>query len=63
MMVMLIVVVVCCWQAAAEESKEEEQTKFKVKLVSFSGDSKVKLIKEVKVVMEGMNLVQVSRNH
>ena len=45
-------------QSSAEEA-EEGQTKFSVKLVSFSGDTKVKLIKEVKMLMEGMNLVQV----
>lgn len=42
----------------AEEKQEEQQSEFTVKLVKFSADSKVKLIKEVKVLMEGMNLVQ-----
>ena len=33
---------------------------FTVKLVKYKDDSKIKLIKEVKTIMEGMNLVQVS---
>lgn len=38
-----------------------EQTEFTVKLVQFAPDSKVKLIKEVKTLVEGLNLVQVTR--
>ena len=37
----------------------EAQTEFTVKLVKYADDSKIKLIKEVKSLMEGMNLVQV----
>jgi ribosomal protein L7/L12 len=37
----------------------EEKTEFTVKLVKYSEDSKIKLIKEVKTLVEGMNLVQV----
>ena len=44
-----------------EESAEEEQTEFTVSLVRFLPDSKIKLIKELKTVMEGINLVQVSK--
>ena len=46
-------------QAQEEASKEEEQTEFTVSLTKFSEGSKIKLIKEIKVLMEGMNLVQV----
>lgn len=49
----------CVLLQTAEEPQEEEQTEFTVRLVSFADDSKIKLIKEVKTVMEGMNLVQV----
>jgi ribosomal protein L7/L12 len=45
--------------AAAEEEPEDTQTSFTVKLVKFEPDSKIKLIKEVKAQVEGMNLVQV----
>ena len=44
-----------------EEKQEEEQTAFTVKLVSFADDAKIKVIKEVKTLSEGMNLVQVSK--
>lgn len=37
----------------------EEKTEFTVKLVKYADDSKIKLIKEIKILMEGMNLVQV----
>ena len=46
-------------QVDEEVSKEEEQTEFLVRLVKFADDSKIKLIKEIKGVMEGINLVQV----
>lgn len=49
----------CTLAQAAEESAEEEQTEFTVNLVRFLPDSKIKLIKELKLVMEGINLVQV----
>ena len=39
----------------------EEQTEFTIKLVQFAPDNKVKLIKEVKTLVEGLNLVQVTR--
>lgn len=42
----------------AEEVKEE-QTEFTVKLTAFNDGGKVKLIKEIKNLVEGMNLVQV----
>ena len=43
-----------------DQKQEEEPTLFTVKLVKYKDDSKIKLIKEVKTIMEGMNLVQVS---
>jgi ribosomal protein L7/L12 len=45
-------------QADAVEEKEE-QTEFTVKLTAFDDGGKVKLIKEIKSIVEGMNLVQV----
>ena len=48
-------------QRVVEEKEEEEQTAFTVKLVSFADDAKIKVIKEVKTLSEGMNLVQVSK--
>ena len=42
-----------------DQKQEEEQTSFTVKLVKYKDDSKIKLIKEIKTIMEGMNLVQV----
>ena len=41
-----------------EEKKVEEQTEFLVSLVKFADDSKIKVIKEIKSVVEGINLVQ-----
>ena len=42
-----------------DQKQEEEPTSFTVKLVKYKDDSKIKLIKEIKTIMEGMNLVQV----
>lgn len=42
------------------EEKKEEQTEFTVKLMSFDEGGKIKLIKEVKNLVEGLNLVQVN---
>lgn len=52
--------------AAAAEDEEEAapkkvQTSFKVKLVKFDEKQKVALIKEVKSLLEGMNLVQAKK--
>lgn len=47
----------------SEAPKKEEQSEFTVRLVKFADNSKIKLIKEVKTLMEGMNLVQVSREN
>lgn len=41
------------------EAKEEEPATVSVKLVKFADDSKIKVIKEIKALIEGMNLVQV----
>ncbi|CAD7004424.1 unnamed protein product [Ceratitis capitata] len=52
--------------ASGEEEEEEAapkkvQTAFKVKLVKFDEKQKVALIKEVKNLLEGMNLVQAKK--
>ena len=57
----LFIYVPLACQGAVEEKQEEEQTAFTVKLVSFADDAKIKVIKEVKTLSEGMNLVQVSK--
>jgi large subunit ribosomal protein L7/L12 len=44
-------------QASAEAV--EEKTEFTVRLVKYTDESKIKLIKEIKTQMEGMSLVQV----
>jgi ribosomal protein L7/L12 len=46
-------------QSEAAEEEKEEQTEFTVKLTAFDAGGKVKLIKEIKNIIEGMNLVQV----
>ena len=43
------------------EAKPREKTIFTVKLASFDAGKKVALIKEVKNLMEGMNLVQAKK--
>ncbi|XP_030385860.1 uncharacterized protein LOC115632753 [Scaptodrosophila lebanonensis] len=53
-------------RAAAADDEEEAapkkvQTSFKVKLVKFDEKQKVALIKEVKNLLEGMNLVQAKK--
>ena len=51
--------------AAAEDEEEaapkKVQTSFKVKLVKFDEKQKVALIKEIKNLLEGMNLVQAKK--
>lgn len=52
-----------CYQAAEEEvaaPAKKEKTHFTVKLTALNAADKVKLIKEVKNSMQGLNLVQVS---
>ncbi|KAH8406017.1 hypothetical protein KR215_003098 [Drosophila sulfurigaster] len=52
-------------RAAAEDEEEaapkKVQTSFKVKMVKFDEKQKVALIKEVKNLLEGMNLVQAKK--
>ncbi|CAN8007352.1 unnamed protein product, partial [Ixodes pacificus] len=56
------------WAAPAPASQEEEEgsgvaqvkTAFTVKLVKFEDSKKIQLIKELKNLMEGINLVQVT---
>uniref|UniRef100_UPI003980992C ribosomal protein L7/L12 n=1 Tax=Salmonella sp. s54925 TaxID=3159674 RepID=UPI003980992C len=47
-------------QESTEETKEE-QTEFTIKLTGFDDGGKIKLIKEVKSLIEGMNLVQAKK--
>lgn len=49
--------------ATQEASAEavEEKTEFTVKLVKYAEDSKIKLIKEIRTLVEGMNLVQAKK--
>ena len=47
-------------QPAASQPEAEQKTTFTVKLVKYGEESKVKVIKEIKAMIEGMNLVQVS---
>ena len=42
-----------------EPEKAPEPTEFTVKLTGFSATAKIKLIKEIKAINPGMNLVQV----
>lgn len=48
-----------CPKDADPEPVKEEQTEFTVTLTKFDDGSKVKLIKEIKIIMPEMNLVQV----
>lgn len=54
-----LLVYLCIWLLTQSGAKEEEPISFTVKLVKYADDSKIKLIKEVKSLVEGMNLVQV----
>ena len=52
--------------AAPQEEEEDEapkieKTLFSVKLLEFQGDKKIALIKEIKNLVEGMNLVQAKK--
>ena len=53
----------CCFvldfQSEATDEPKEVQTEFTVKLTAFDDGGKVKLIKEIKSIVEGLNLVQV----
>lgn len=49
-----------CLKSQANAEAVEEKTEFTVKLVKYAEDSKIKLIKEIRTLVEGMNLVQVS---
>jgi large subunit ribosomal protein L7/L12 len=42
-----------------EDSPAQQQSEFTVKLTGFADGTKAKVIKEIKTIMEGMNLVQV----
>jgi len=48
-------------QEAEAEPAEEVQTEFAIKLLKFDDGSKVKLIKEIKVLLPEMNLVQAKK--
>ena len=49
------------FQEEEAETERAEPTEFTVKLTQFDTASKVKLIKEIKNLVPGLNLVQVSR--
>ena len=44
---------------STEDSPVEQQTEFTIQLTGFADGTKAKVIKEIKSIMEGMNLVQV----
>lgn len=48
------------FQETEAEPAKAEPTEFTVKLTQFDAASKVKLIKEIKNLVQGLNLVQVS---
>ena len=48
-------------EGGGKEEKAAEKLVFNVKLVKFEAESKVKLIKEIKSLIEGMNLVQAKK--
>lgn len=54
-----------CFQAAEEDVApvKKEKTHFTVKLTELKAEDKVKLIKEVKNCIQGLNLVQVRPSH
>ena len=47
------------FQEAEAEPEKNEPTEFTIKLTQFDAANKVKLIKEIKNLMPGLNLVQV----
>lgn len=49
----------CFQEEEEEEAPKREQVSFTVRMLSFQADKKVQLIKEIKNLMEGLNLVQV----
>lgn len=53
----------CSWffQSDTADEPKEVQTEFTVKLTAFDDGGKVKLIKEIKNIVEGLNLVQVNK--
>merc|ERR1712071_751428 len=48
-------------EEAEEETKVKVQTSFTVKLTQFTDTKKIALIKEIKNIVEGMNLVQAKK--
>lgn len=44
-----------------EDSPAQQQSEFTVKLTGFADGTKAKVIKEIKTIMEGMNLVQAKK--
>lgn len=47
------------FQEVEAEEEKEEPTEFTIKLIKFDAANKVKLIKEIKNIVPGLNLVQV----
>lgn len=48
-------------QDSNEDSPAQQQSEFTVKLTGFADGTKAKVIKEIKTIMEGMNLVQAKK--
>ncbi|XP_062507667.1 large ribosomal subunit protein bL12m-like isoform X2 [Corticium candelabrum] len=46
---------------STEDSPVEQQTEFTIQLTGFADGTKAKVIKEIKSIMEGMNLVQAKK--
>ncbi|CAG8493655.1 1813_t:CDS:2 [Acaulospora colombiana] len=46
---------------AAEEAKAAEKTEFTVKLEKYGADAKTKIIREIKNILPGMNLVEAKK--
>ncbi|BFZ03413.1 hypothetical protein BsWGS_06452 [Bradybaena similaris] len=53
--------VVAAKEDEEEEAPKREKVSFTVKMLSFQADKKVQLIKEVKNLLEGLNLVQAKK--
>lgn len=56
---MILIFKICCQKDEDGEGAKGVQTAFTVKITKFDDAKKVALIKEIKNVVEGLNLVQV----
>lgn len=59
----MLVILILKWRILGEEEtatlKKKEKSAFTIRLTKFDDTKKVQLIKEIKSLVEGMNLVQV----